>query len=144
MESNYQQFRVRDVGNFYSGSWPDGRKLTKVSWVEFSSADVRREFLEATKLKKAQCTIGGKSLEIKRAKTELAIQRDSFLRKAADALKSDSRCKGCKVEIEFTNQANRVRGVQVDGVYAYNQGKSDLGKFLAPYDDLELAHGFNS
>ena len=103
-----------------------------------SNADVRREVLDKIGSKdspKIKCTLGGSDVTIKKALTEMAIQRNSALRRAADMIKGDSRFTGKTTKIEW----NGERGVTVDGSFVFKQAQADLtGAFDPKYPDLTL------
>ena len=80
MKQHFSGVRVRDVGNFYKGAFPNGRSLTRAAYVELSNADVRREVLEKIGGVKGQpakikCFLGGVEVRVRKALTEQAIQR---------------------------------------------------------------------
>ena len=63
------------------------------------------------------------------------MQRNSALRRAADVLKADDRCKGKVVKIVWTGE----RGVTVDDSFAFTQGQADLvSKFGGKFADTTL------
>ncbi len=140
VKMHFPQVRVRDVGNFYKGPFPNGRSLTRAAYVEFSNADVRREVIDKIGGSKdvpakIKCILGGVEVRVKKAMTEQAIQRNAALRRAADVIKADARFVNAKIDIEWVKE----RGVTVNGSFVFSQGKSDLeGKFVAPYADLTL------
>ena len=140
MRTHFEHVRLRDVGNFYKGRFPDQRTLTKVSYAEFSNSDVRREVLDKVGGLKGKpvvlkCVLGGTNVDIKPAKTELAMKRNSCLRKVADLLKEDARAKGKTVKIEWVGD----RGVTVNGSYAFSQDKFEAtGTFRTPFADLTV------
>ncbi len=138
MKSKFPQVRIRDIGNYYKGAFPNGRSLTRAAYVELSNADVRREVLDKIGPKdspKIKCTIGGSDVAIKKALTEAAMQRNSALRRAADLIKGDARFTGKLSKIEW----NGERGVTVDGSFVFKQAQADLtGTFDSKYPDLSL------
>ncbi len=140
MKQHLPGVRVRDTGNYYKGPFPNGRSLTRAAYVEFSNADVRREVLnkiggQNDQPVKIKCILGGTEVRIKKALTEHAMQRNSALRRAADVLKADDRCKGKVVKIVWTGE----RGVTVDDSFAFTQGQADLaGKFGGKFADMTL------
>ena len=140
MKQHFSGVRVRDVGNFYKGAFPNGRSLTRAAYVELSNADVRREVLEKIGGVKGQpakikCFLGGVEVRVRKALTEQAIQRNSALRRAADAIKEDGRFTGKTPKIEWVGE----RGVTVDGSFVFTQGQADVvGKFVEKYADMTL------
>ena len=138
MEKHFKRTRVVDCANFYKGPYTN-RSLSPAAYVEFSSSDVRKEVLNRIgALKrgdsvKIKCEMGGKTVEIKPAMTESAIQRNACLRNVSDVLKADERCRGKVVKIEFSGS----RGVTVDKVYAFSQDENELkGMYASPFTDL--------
>ena len=96
MESKFPNVRIREIGNLYKGAFTNNRSLTRAAYVELSSADVRREVLEAIgggndKPVELKCFVGGAEVSIKKAATEQAMQRNAALRRASDMLKADTR-----------------------------------------------------
>ena len=140
MKSKFPNARIRDIGNFYKGAFPNNRSLTRTAYVELSSADVRREVLEAIgggndKPVKVECYVGGPEVSVKKAVTEQARQRNAALRRASDVLKADTRAHGRVVKIEWLKD----RGVTVDKVYAFQQNSNDLTcQFVGAFADLRL------
>ena len=64
MKLKFPNARIRDIGNDYKGAIPNNRSLTRTAYVELSSADVRREVLEAIgcgndKPVNVKCYVGG-------------------------------------------------------------------------------------
>ena len=62
MATQFTNIRVRDVGNFYKGNFPNGRALTNCAYAELSNANVRREVLEKINWKdkiKIKCVLCG-------------------------------------------------------------------------------------
>ena len=120
MKSKFPNSRIRDIGNYYKGAFPNNRSLTRTAYVELSSADVRREVLEAIgggndKPVKVKCYVGGAEVNVKKAATEQAMQRNAALRRASDLLKTDARAHGRVVKIEWLKE----HGITVDRVYAF-------------------------
>jgi len=122
----------------YKGSYKDGgRTETNVGYVEFASGDVRDTVLDQIQSKDLVCHIGGKKVDIKRARTQNASQRNRKLRDAADMLKTLVDNEG-DVEIQW-GFGSADRGVTVRGVYAYDQPSGKiLGTFTGDYAHLEL------
>ena len=134
MTINFPGVRIRDVMNKYTGKFPE-RKLSSVTLLELSSSDVRKEILDAIKAKSLSITLSGQKVEIKEALTESALERNGALRRAAELLEKDPRCKDKTVKILWTGD----RGVTVDGVRAFSQPKGfELGSFATPFSDLKL------
>ena len=131
--------RVRDIGNFYKGAFPNGRSLTRAAYVELSNADVRREVLEKIggmkdQPAKIKCFLGGVEVRVRKALAEQAIQR-SALHRATGVIKADDRFKGKTAKIEWVGE----RGVTVDGSFVFSQGQADVtGKFVDKYADMTL------
>ena len=140
MKQKFPSVRVRDVGNYYKGAFPNGRTLTKASYVEVSNADTLRQILEKVggsqgKPVKIKCVIGGSEVGIRRSLSEAALHRNSALRRAADLLKDDVRYNGCTVKIEWMGE----RGVTVDKVFAFTQNATDVtGTFVGKFSDITL------
>ena len=140
LKAKFPNARVRDIGNYYKGAYPNGRSLTRVAYAELSSADVRREVLDAIggfndKPVKLKCSIGGAEVRIKKAMSEQALQRDSALRRAADMIKADPRATGKTAKIEWIKE----RGVTIDKIFVFQQSSVDLaGQFAGEFSDLRL------
>ena len=47
IELDVTNIRVRDIGTYYKGPFPNGRSLTRAAYAEFSSADIRHEVFDA-------------------------------------------------------------------------------------------------
>jgi len=129
MRNKFPTMRVRDIGNFYKGAFPNGRSLTRAAYVELSNADVRREMIDKIGGMKDQpvkikCVLGGSEVRIRKALTEQAIQRNSALRRAADVIKADDRFKGKTAKIEWVGE----RGVTIDGAYILSAGDREPGQ----------------
>ena len=80
-------------------------------------------------------------LKIDRAKTALQLSRNSVLRRAADVLKKDARCKNQDVQIEWLlkDSKDKAREIHVDGVPAFRQLIDDSsGSFLGSFSDLTV------
>ena len=140
LKVKFPNVRIRDIGNYFKGAYPNGRSLTRAAYAELSSADVCREVLDAIggfndKPIKLKCCIGGEEVTIKKAVTEQAMQRNSALRRAADVLKADPRVSGKTAKIEWIKE----RGVTIDKIFAFQQSSSDLaGQFVGEFSDLRL------
>ena len=140
MKSKFPNARIRDIVNYYKGAFPKNRCLTRTAYVELSSAEVRREVLEAIgggndKTVKVECYVGGAEVNVKKAATEHTLQRNAALRRASDLLKTDARAHGRVVNIEWLKE----RGITVDKVYACQQSSTDFtGQFVGAFADLRL------
>ena len=80
-------------------------------------------------------------LKIDRAKTALQLSRNSVLRRAADVLKKDARCKNKEIKIEWRlkDSKDKAREVQVDGVTVFRQLVDEpSGCFLGSFSDLTV------
>ena len=80
-------------------------------------------------------------LKIDRAKTALQLSRNSVLRRAADVLKKDARCKNQDVQIEWLlkDSKDKAREIHVDGMPAFRQLIDDSsGNFLGSFSDLTV------
>ena len=120
MKSKFPNVRIRDIGIFYEGAFPNNRSLTRAAYVELSTANVRRQVLEAIgggndKPVKLKCFVGGTEVSIKKAATEQAMQRNAALRRASDVLKADSRAHGKVVKIEWIKEL----GITVENIYVF-------------------------
>ena len=74
-------------------------------------------------------------MNVKKAVTEQALQRNAALRRASDLLKTDARAHGRVVKIKWLKE----RGITVDKVPAFQQSSTDLtGQFVAAFADLRL------
>ena len=80
-------------------------------------------------------------LKIDRAKTAFQLGRNSVLRRAADVLKKDARCKNKEIQVEWRlkDSKDKAREVQVDGVTAFRQLVDEpSGCFLGSFSDLTV------
>ena len=109
-------------------------KHTQSGYIEVSSSDVRNKFLNQIEARSSKCVIGGKEVRLQQVRSQRAGKRNAILKLAMETFKQDSRCQGKNINIEWTG----VRGVTIDGVYAFTQPASTVGAFDAPFTDLAL------
>ena len=84
---------------------------------------------------KIKCVLGGAEVQIRKALTEQAVQRNAALRRASDLLKEDTRFKKSSMKIEWSGE----RGVTIDKTYVFVQRSSDVvGEFVGPCADFRL------
>ena len=118
------------TGHFYSGPRTN-RAPTKVSYVEFASADVARDVFEQLDGKTFH-SLDRSSLKIRMAKTQLNLQRDWCLRKAGEIIKEQSRSSNIRVDF-------KSREVQIDGAIGFKQESGDIsGSFRNAFAALRL------
>jgi len=90
--THFKDIRVK-VSNVHRGAYERNvlRPLTGVTLVEFNDSDIKRHVQQQIEADPARykCTIGGKQISIKQAKSESASQRDGALNRAADVVKKD-------------------------------------------------------
>ncbi len=137
--SHFEGIRIKDIYNIRTGPFPKDhsqeRKISSVAILEVGNSDIQREILRKIKASSWKCSAGGQTMEIKPALTAAAASRNSALRRAERVLKDHKDYKKATIKIEFTGR----RGVVVDGVYAFEQDKTELaGKFVAPFEGLVL------
>ena len=118
------------------GSWKEKgkhRKMTGVGLIDVGNPDIREMLMKIIESKDLQLPSHGKNLNLRRAKTQSASDRDMALVKAAELLKKQPGT--TDVCIEWAGS----RGVKVAGVYAYSQavGK-DVGNFVGTFAQLQL------
>jgi protein subunit release factor B len=133
MADKFQEFRVVDADNFYSGP-PTDRKLSKTSFVELASASDQHKFLK--KAVDQTFRVNGVPLAIKRARTDFQNKRNFSVRKAEEIIKSSDAARGQTIEVLWLQ---KVRQVTVDGVVAFSQPLDEVGgSFLGLFSDLVL------
>ncbi len=138
MATHFKDIRVK-VSNVHRGAYERNvlRPLTGVTLVEFNDSDIKRHVQQQIEADPARykCTIGGKQISIKQAKSESASQRDGALNRAADVVKTDHRAAGKEIKKIHVGD----RGVKVGDVYVFKQDLgNDLGRFVPPMSDLSL------
>lgn len=110
--------------NIYRGSFKlKTRKLTTVAYAEFASSDTRDRVLEI--ISKQSMTFQTKKIDVKRSLTQSAAERNYAIREAFKVISDDLRVRGRKPEKVFAGE----RGVTIDGVYVFSQGKIGSGEF---------------
>ena len=106
---------------------------TNTGYVEFASRAVRDKVLQQIESKSLTCTVGGKTVEVKRARAKSATLRNAALKKAAAELEKTVPKED--VDIVWTGS----RGVTVRGVYAFDQPNGDTtGKLCGDFEHLDL------
>ncbi len=135
MEKNFPKIDFT-YGVFHKGSFKDkSRKISGVGYAECTSSDIRDAVMDRVESGKIQGpSIGGKILEVAKARSQSATDRNVALIEASDLLKEQPGLAAKDVRIEWKG----VRGVLVKGEYAYKQppGK-ELGGFIGDFAYLE-------
>ena len=123
---------------FYSGSFKEGtRVMTDTGFAQFVSSDVRKFVLDKIEDKNLKFNMKSKNVQIQRARSKAASDRNKALRLAADALKKLVEDED-DIVIQWGHDG-RERGVTVRGVYAYDQPSGDSrGSFVGDFEHLEL------
>ena len=76
---------------------------------------------------------------INRAKTAWQLKRNGYLKKAADALKKDSRAQGKAVNIEWKIEGGKDRSVKIGDQVAFLQNSTDaIGSFVADFQNVSF------
>ena len=132
---NFPEIPIRFAGNYYKRDFSKKGKyvMSSASYVEFSSL-AEREIVFAGVSGKEKLKILQKAVDIKRGLTREAMTRNNALKDAEKILLADPRCIGKTVKREYGNE----RGVSVNRVYAFSQGKDGFGTFCPPCHDLRL------
>ena len=132
----------RAYGNFTSwSSETSGRIISRVSYAEFESSNAAEAALKNIKAKVPKCEkdgvaiAGSEHMKIRRAKSQLNIDRDTALRKAEEIIKAAPAAAGKTVE----RKGYADRSVLVNGEVAFQQDKKGVsGIFFAPFADLSI------
>ncbi len=137
MDSNFPNIKTRDCSVYFRrDKVKNTYDETKTGFVEFASKAVRDRVFDMIDAdpQKHQCKIKGKSVDIQKARSRSATDRNKALTAAADLLKDIVDNKGDVKPVWVGS-----RGVTVRGVYAYEQPSGhDLGRFVGDYEHLEL------
>ena len=137
MAAKLPKIHVRDCSVYYRrNKETKAFDATNVGYVEFASSAVRDHVFNLIDGDKNhyKCTIKGKQVDLAKARTRNATDRNTALTKAADLLKKIADNEH-NVDIVWVGS----RGVTVKGVYAYEQpAGTDLGHFCGDYAHLEL------
>ena len=122
-------------GHYHKGKGSD-HKLSSVSYIEFTSYQVRKQFVKAAQETKNELKVGGKTLLVKNGRTEIQNDRNGFVREAEEIMKKSELSKDKAVEIDWMVEP---RVVKVDGVPVFSQSKTDVvGTFTGNYSDFTL------
>jgi hypothetical protein len=134
MAAQPPQFRTTDIGNLYQGPHND-RKLKAVSYVEFGSDDVAREFLKTLPQGVGNVKLdGGKTVSAKPGISKVNAARNYALRKAEEMLKADPGSAGKGVTADL-----KERVVKVGAHVAFAQLQKELGgTFAGGFAHLKL------
>ena len=128
---------IRGIEHIWTGS-PGNRTMSAVSVVELSSRSVRETCLK--KLGEDNATMANAGLgtiKIKRAKTNLQMNRNNTLYRMQEFFKNEPSTKSKPIEIVWKMEGSKDRGVKVGGDMAFVQKTTDLsGSFLAPFQNL--------
>ena len=133
MKQNFPKIRIKDCSVFFRGPRAN-RVMTQTGYLEVSSSDIRNKLLNQIESRSLKCVIGGKEVRLQRARSQSAGKRNATLKLAMEALKQDKRTQCKNIKIEWTG----VRGVTVDGIYAFTQTADAVGSFDDPFTDLTL------
>ena len=131
MKQNFPQVRIKDCSVFFRGPRTN-RVMTQTGYIEVSSSDVKSKLITQIESRSLKFVVGGKDIRLQQARSQSAGKRNATLRLALEALKNDPRAHGKDVNIERSG----VRGVTVNGVYAFTQPAEAIGAFDAPFSDL--------
>ena len=134
-KEHFPRVRIHSIDNYYKGSFKDqSRKLSRATYAEFSSGDVRDQVLATVSARALSFSFSGSAISCKKGLTRDAMTRNWALKDAAKILPGDSRCKGKDVKTHY----GADRHITVAGVRAFVQDASTLGAFAAPFDNLSL------
>ena len=128
---------IRGVEHIWTGS-PENRTMSAVSVVELSSRSVRETCLKKLGEDNAiMANAGVGTIKVKRAKTNLQMNRNNTLYRIQDFLKKEPSTKSKSIEIIWKMDGSKDRGVKVGDDMAFVQKSTDLsGSFLAPFQNL--------
>ena len=138
MKTKFPKIMVKDCSVFFR--FVKDKKIfeeTNTGYVEFSSTAVRNHVFGLIQGDQAQfqCTIGGKSIDLKKTRTKNAKDRNTALTEAADLLKKQPGVTEADVHIVWTGN----RGVKCKEAFAFQQPPgSALGEFMGNFHELEL------
>ena len=137
MKEKFPTFRVVDFGHEYIGPY-NNKKLSSVSWAEFSDNDAAKSFVKKTETDHVELQVEGVSMKIKLRRTKLQKKRNYCLHKAAELLKK-SGSSGDDVKIEWKIEASKTRKVLFNGKTGFEQLQHDsMGTFTAPFTNLVI------
>ena len=121
------------VGHFFSGP-RSNRVVSKVSYAEFTSSDAAQRVLDELDGKQFFSS-NRQQVRMKKAKTQLNLQRDWCLRKASDLIKERlGNSPSVSVKSDF-----KTREVLVNNVAAFKQESTDIaGNFCGDFAMLRL------
>ena len=81
----------------------------------------------------------GNDLKIARAKTNMQLQRNKFMKKAADMIKHHDASKSKNMKVNWKIEGCKDRTVTVGDCDAFRQTSNDIhGTFLGPWADLSF------
>jgi hypothetical protein len=125
------------------GVYPKFNKTTKMmemsstAFVEFASGGVRDRVFEEITSKEFEVKINGKKVDVKKARSKSASDRNAALHAAKAMIKKHFNAEMKDVEIKWTEQ----RGVIYKGDFIFNQpGGDSLGEFYGAMAGVELVY----
>jgi hypothetical protein len=133
-----EEAQISNIEHLWTGS-PGNRVISPNCVVEFSSRAIRETVLEKLGKENSPMTAAA-NLSCNRAKTSIQLKRNGSLKKAAELLKKDARCKSKSVNIAWKqDDGTKDRSVEVDGKSIFKQQISDLaGSFESQFHDLSF------
>ena len=126
--------RYNFIDHFYTGP-SNNRKISRKSYVEFSSADAAKHAMLALGGKNTKFQVSeSKTCTLTFAISAVARKRNYNLRQAHEMIKSADQVKNKNVQIKWKD-----RVIKVDSQVVFQQDKSELtGTFLASFESLHL------
>jgi hypothetical protein len=137
MDANFPKVHVKSVNVIHRGEWRDrgkNRVMTAVGMIDVGDADIREHIVHTIERKKLRVTCAGKELQVTRAMTENAKDRNTALRNAADLLKKQAAVSEKDVEIIWESRCVKVKGTEA---FKQPSGRA-LGSFSEAYAYLSL------
>ena len=125
---------VCTAGNISKGPVRD-RKLTAISYAEFSDADLRNSVLKSIRSSKLSCSFKGNDILIKPALSQLIRDRIWAFNTAYNLVANHVAAKGKTV----VKRIESHRAILVDGVIAFDHSSSiGMGTFMGAFSSLAL------
>ena len=143
MNDNFPNISYRNPEIIYGGK-AGSRTATPHTLIELDGKLQRDNLVKDTQQKKLTFEVSGKSITIKRAKTQRQIDRNTFIFRAFDKLKEVGNNKQRNVKIVWLIEvdgkiASYDRLIEVDGKTVFTQKPSDLiGTFSPEYQQICL------
>ena len=117
------------------GSGTD-RKLSQVCVVELQSRHIRESVVKKAE-KLSLKDKGGNSLQIARAKTNMQLQRNKFMKKAFEKIKHHDLSQNKSVKLNWQIEGSKDRTITVADIPVFRQSISDMqGSFLDAYSSV--------